>query len=90
MESSNADWRVQPLGDELLIHDSQGRRVCFLNRTARQVWEMASAGKSIEGIVEKIQADYSGVKQCSIRDDVESCLRQLSELGLYPSHDDRG
>ncbi len=76
---------ARPVGDDLLIHDPRGRRVCFLNRTARQVWEMARAGASREQIVEVVCAACSNAEEPTVRMDVEACLGELDRLGLRVS-----
>jgi len=73
---------AREIGDDLLIHDPEGRRVCFLNRTARQVWEMAGAGASIDRIVQAVCAAHPDVHEPSVRADVEACLDELGRLGL--------
>jgi hypothetical protein len=73
---------AQTVGDDLLLHDPEARRVCFLNRTARTVWEMAKAGAQTDAIVQVICESYANVDEQTARADIAACLQELNRLGL--------
>lgn len=76
------DVAYRRIGDELLIHDRSARRVCFLNTTARRVWEMTGAGRRAEEIVDALCAAFPSVDRATVLQDVMSCLAELHRLGL--------
>ena len=82
MVESWASLTSRPIGDDLLIHDQQGRRVLLLNATARKVWEMVSANRSVDEIIEAIRLAHPDVDSLTAKADVERCLAEFGELGL--------
>jgi len=82
MAQSCASFASRLIGDDLLIHDQEARRVYFLNPTARKVWEMVCANRSADEIIEAICLAHPDVDWPTAKTDVESCLTELDALGL--------
>jgi hypothetical protein len=73
-------WRR--VGDEVLVHDRESRRVCFLNATATRVWEMTSQGQDTGEIAAAICAASVVPDRGQVYQDVERCRDELHRLGL--------
>jgi Coenzyme PQQ synthesis protein D (PqqD) len=72
------------VGRELLLHSRSAHRVYLLNATARQVWELARAGRTADEIVAAVCDAHEGVTEETVRNDVAACLAEMDQLGLTP------
>ncbi len=72
--------REMTLGDELSLFDAATGVAYALNRTARQVWELADGDCTVDDVVQALARLY-GVTEMDIEDDVRNTLSELSSAG---------
>ncbi|MFO1152691.1 MAG: PqqD family protein [Rhodospirillales bacterium] len=79
-DSGRSGMLVRELGDEILVLDVEGEQVHQLNTSASRVWRLYDDGASVEGIVEKLVAEFDVNKERAHHDvlDVLSQFRALS------------
>ncbi|HXK59316.1 MAG TPA: PqqD family protein [Acidobacteriota bacterium] len=65
------------LGDELIIHDGVTDSVHVLNRTARMVYELSRAGKTVEAVVDALRQSFPVPEDRDLSGDVLKCLEEL-------------
>jgi len=87
MEAEHNGLTCRKVGEELLVLDRAAGRVCFLNRTAVEVWRLTSQTDDEQMMVEGLRAQYSGTGDADLRAHVADCRRDLARFGLlgrYP------
>ena len=74
----------EELDDELLLYHPATSHVTALNRTAADVWLLATGKYTPEQIVSRLASSY-GVDPGSIRTDVEAAIETLRGADLFTS-----
>jgi urease gamma subunit len=65
------------LGTELIIHDGQTDSIHILSKTARLVYEMIRAGRTVDDVVEAMKRSYVVAGDQDVLADVTKCLEDL-------------
>ncbi len=77
----NANVACQDLEDEVILYDSQGRKVSVLNRIAASIWRLLDGKRTVAEIVNGLCSSYQG-DAVAISTDVEDLIRQLEAKQL--------
>ncbi len=76
-----ADVMVQAVDDDLIVFDPNSESYYTLNRTAREVWELADGTRTAIGIAETLAARYEA-DSTQIAPDVAAIIANLADAGL--------
>ena len=79
---------TKELKNELMMYDAEQDKIHILNRVARLIHELHSAGKQLDEIEAAIRAQFKTKSAVDIRADVRRCLAELRTKGLIPASDD--
>ncbi len=72
-----ARFTSRELGDELIIHDAVTDSVHILSKTARIVYELFHAGKTVDEVVEAVCQSFAVPEDRDVLQDVTRCLEEL-------------
>ena len=71
----------QSVDDDLIVFNPTDESYYTLNRTAREVWELADGSRTVDGVVAHLAAEY-GAEPADLHDDVAGIIAGLRETGL--------
>lgn len=73
---------TSPVGERVVLYDPRSRKAVVLNPTGAWLWKTLSTPQSAEALSRQLQARFPSVEAAQIQQDVENCLRQLTEQEL--------
>lgn len=81
MRRKLAAMTIRPVGDELLVLDTDAQRIHQLNATASFIWHCCDKAASADDIAGLVAAEYAVDQHIALRDVAET-LGRLRELNL--------
>lgn len=75
------DVMVQAVDDDLIIFDPQSEEYYTLNRTAREVWELADGTRTADNIT-RVLAERYAAEAAAIAPDVDAIIANLTAAKL--------
>jgi hypothetical protein len=72
---------IRPVGDELLVLDTDAQRIHQLNATASFIWQCCDRAASADEIAGLVATEYAVDQHIALRD-VAEILGRLRELNL--------
>ena len=76
-----SDVMEQAVDDDLIVFDPSSESYYTLNRTAREVWELADGTRTATGIAKKL-ADRYQTDTAQVAPDVAAIIANLANAGL--------
>jgi hypothetical protein len=73
-------FKIEIFDDEVLLYHQVKTRAVYLNKTAAVIWALCDGKNSIAEIENLLKKIYPETKD-SIPEDINSTLKQLSEIG---------
>jgi hypothetical protein len=74
----------QEVGEDVLVHDPNGRKIHVLNKTAATVLRACNGSRSLDQTVEDLMQG-ADVEKERVRADVATILEHFARLGLVTS-----
>ena len=71
----------QAVDDELILFNPTTETYYTLNRSAREVWELADGTRSLDDIARDLGSRY-GINAEALRDDVATIINGFADAGL--------
>lgn len=78
----NPNVETSPVGDRVVLYDTQTRKAVVLNPTGAFLWTQLSTRKSADELAEQLQTRFAQVAREQLQTDVEACLHSLCEQKL--------
>lgn len=73
---------TSPVGDRVVLYATVSRKAIVLNPTGAWLWQALSTPQTSAELAQQLQSRFPSVAPAQIQEDVEACLRQLSEQEL--------
>ena len=74
------DYHLEQLDDEMLLFHPADTKILYLNQTASVIWGLCDGRRSVAEIIQLLSDVYPD-EAASIKEDVLTTLRQMSETG---------